>query len=445
MTGMWNFKFSLCCLGLATFASGAEVSFSGDNKLTGEIIAMDADGTISMNTAPSDQAIRLNADKIIKIDFGKSDQNFETPQQNLTLINGDTFPVEVRGLDNKALKISTPFLGELDIPREMIDSLDIGIFSKKSIYSGPKQISEWQNAKDEVHKWQFEEESLVTGGFGLIYRDMKLPESYSARFKVSWDNQPNFRFFFGDPMDYSKSSNRYFFQFAKAGMEIKRETTGKLRYKTIANIPRLPQEFTTKELWIEVRVNRKIGRVELFLNDRLEGRYTDDNPDIPSGTGIAFSAQATEENKLRISEIEISEWEDRADRHRSEDRGDGKQDALIGRNGERFGGSLVSVTSAASGMVYRFKSNFQEEPLDLPDTEVSSIYFAKAPASKSEKFDGLSLFFQGRGSIQVSKCVFNENTLSVTHPLLGDLQLNRPAVSRLERRMVIKPNPTKDE
>ncbi|MES2982683.1 MAG: hypothetical protein V4727_10245 [Verrucomicrobiota bacterium] len=443
---MWNFKFSLCCLCLATFASGAEVSFLGDNKLTGEIIAMDADGTISMTTAPSDQSIRLNADKIVKIDFGKSDQKFETPAQNITLINGDTFPIEVRGLDNKVLKVSTPFLGELDIPREMIDSLDIGMFSKKSIYSGPKQVSEWQSNSDEVSKWQMEEDRLVTDGYDLLYRDMKLPENYSVRFKISWDAQPNFHFYFGDPMDYSgKATNRYYLQFAKAGMEIKRETTGKLRYKQIAVITRLPQEFTTKELWIEVRVNRKLGRVELYLNDQLEGRWTDSNPDIPSGTGIAFSAQATEENKLRLSEIEISEWEDRGDRHRSEDRGDGKQDALIGRNGERFGGSLISITSAESGMVYRFKSNFQEEPLDLPDTEVSSIYFAKGPVAKTEKFDGLSLFFQGRGSIQASKCVFNENTLSVTHPLLGDLQLNRPSVSRLERRMETKSNPTKDE
>lgn len=446
MTGISNFKFSLCCLGLATFVSGAEVSFTGDSKITGELLAMDADGVVSMVTPYSNQPIQINSDKIAKIDFGKSDQKHDTPRQNLTLINGDSFPVEILGLDQKNLQISSPLLGELAVPREIIDSLDIGMFARKSIYNGPKQISEWQNASDEMPKWQIDNGILVTDGFGLIYQDMKLPENYSVRFKLNWENQPNFRFYFGDPMDYSgNSANRYYLQFARAGMEIKRESTGKRRYSTIALIARPPQEFTTKELWIEVRVNRKGGRLDLYLNDQLEGRYADPYPDIPSGTGIAFSAQSTAENKLWISEIEVSEWEDRGDRHRSEDRGDGKEDAVIGRNGERFGGSLLSIAAGETAKIYRFKSNFQQEPIDLPESEVSTIYFAKNPDQKSEKFDGLSLLFQGRGSLQISKCVFNDNTIQVTHPLLGELKLNRFAVSRLERRSINKSNTLKDE
>lgn len=438
---MWNFKFSLCSLCFATIATGAEVSFTGDNKITGDLIAMDADGTISISTPYSDQSLQLKADKILKIDFGRSSQKFDTPRQNLTLINGDSFPVDIRGLDNKVLQVSSPFLGELDIPRELIDSLDVGVYAKKSIYNGPKQISEWTSTSDEITNWESRDGSLVSNGFGMIYRDMKLPDNYAVRFKVSWDAAPNFRINFSDPMDYSgNSANRYYLQYGRAGLEIKRESTGRVRYNPIASVKRLPEEFTSKELWIEIRVNRKTGRLELYLNDQLEGRYKDPHPNIPTGTGIAFSAQTSDENKLRISELEITEWEDQADRHRSEDRGDGKEDALIGRLGERFGGSLLSITSDKNGKVYRFKSNFQTDPLDIPDSEVSSVYFAKAPDAKPAKFDGLSLFFQGRGSIQVSKCVFNENTLSINHPLLGDLQLNRPAVSRLERRMAISPN-----
>lgn len=443
MTGTWNFKYGLCCLCLATSVRGAEVSLTGDNQITGELIAMDAQGVVSMATAYSEESIQINADKIIKINFGKSDQKFENPRQNLTLINGDSFPVEIRGLDQKNLQISSPFLGDLDIPRAMIDSLDIGMFAKKSIYNGPKELSEWQNASDEMQKWQIDDGSLVTEGFGLIYRDMKLPDNYSVRFKVSWDNQPNFRFYFGDPMDYSgNSANRYYLQFARAGMEIKRESTGNRRYATIALITRPPEEFTTNELWIEVRVNRKGGRLDLYLNDQLEGRYADPYPDLPSGKGIAFSAQASEENKLSISDIEISEWEDRGERHRSEDRGEGKEDAIIGRNGERFGGTLQSITTGDDGKVYRFKSNFQVDPIDLPDSEVSTIYFAKAQDLKSAEFDGMSLFFQGRGIMQASKCIFNENKIIVTHPLLGELQMNRDVVSRMERRKMKKSNPS---
>ncbi len=453
---MWNFKLSLCYLCLVTLVSGAEVSFLGDNKITGELTEMDAEGVVSMTTPYSEQSIRLQADKIVKIYFGKSAQKYDLPKQNLTLINGDSFPIDIRGLDDKALRITTPFLGDLDIPRQMIQSLEIGLFAKKNIYNGPNQISEWQNSADEVSKWEVINGSLVTSGRGMIYRDMKLPENYSVRFKISWEDNPNFRFYFGDPTDYSakttiggKAVNRYYIQYAKAGMEIKREssskTSNKTSYSTVGLIQRSPQEFVKKELLIEVRVNRKEGRLDLYLNDILEGRYADSSPDVPSGTAISFSAQATDENKLSISDIEVSEWDISGDRFRSEERGDTKEDSVIGRNGERFGGRLLSISNGDKGMVYRFKSNYQEEPKDLPEFEVSSIYFATVSDVEFEKLDGFSLFFQGRGSIQVSKCIFNESSLSVTHPLLGEIQINRNAISRLERHTDTNPKTSKEK
>lgn len=436
-----KFKISFCCLCLATLANGAEVSFPGDNKINGEIVSMDDKGTITLNTSYASQPLKVNVDKISKIDFGKSEQKFETPTQNITLINGDSFPVGIRGLSEKFLQISSPIFGDIDVPREMIDSLEVGIFPKKHIYKGPNNINEWTGAEDEISKWRIEEGSLIAGGSTLIYRDMKLPENYSIRFKLAWDANPNFRFSFGDPMDLSgKSVNRYYMQFARAGIEIKRESTGTNRYTPVAVIARPPDQFPGKELWIEIRVNRKGGRLELYLNDQLEGRYEDSHPDIPSGTGVTFLNQSRSENRIRISDIEVTEWEDRGDRHRTEDRGDGKEDAIIGRNGERFSGRLVSITDAQQNKVYRFKSNFQEEPIDMPDSEVSSIFFSRKSEMKPEKYEGLHLFFQGRGVIQVTKCILNENALTITHPLLGDMEINRHAATRLERRVVSKPN-----
>jgi hypothetical protein len=441
MTGMWNFKFNLCCLSIATFAGAAEISFTGDNKITGELVAMDQDGTVTLRTPHANEPIRIISDGIAKIDFGKLTEKYEVPAQNLTLINGDSFPVEILSLDDKVLKIKSPSLGELDVPREIMRSLEIGSFSKKTIYTGPKEISEWRNTVDEVSEWTIQDQILLTNGSGEIYRDMKLPENYSVRFKVSWIKHPNFRFTFGDPMEYKdKKVNRYYLQFGRAGMEIKRESTGKQPYYPIATIERLPQEFASKEVWIEVRVNRKAGSIDLYINDRLEDRYMDKNPNTPSGTGIAFKAYADNDNQLSVSDIVVSQWDDRGNKQRTEDRGDLKDDSVIGSKGDRSGGRLQSITDGKSGKVYRFKSNFQENPTDLQESEVASVYFASAPNAKLEPFKGMNLFFQERGNIQVSKCVFNDNIISITHPLLGDLQLNLTAVSRLERSASAKPN-----
>lgn len=445
MTGMLNFNLSLCLLCIASFAGAVEISFLGKNKISGELMEMDPDGTVTLNAPYSTEPLKIKPDVIQKIDFGKSNIKYELPEQNITLINGDSLPVEVRSLDEKFLKVHSPSMGELSLPREMISSLEVGIFSKKSIYKGPNEIGEWSNAKDQATEWAVEDKILFSHGSGTIYRDVKLPEKYSIRFKLKWETVPNFKFSFGDPMDFKGASvNRYYLQFNRAGMEIKRESTGKQRYYPIAQIARTPQEFAAKELWIEVRVNRKNGRIELYLDNRLQDKYTDNYPNTPSGTGISFHAEAAEDNQLSITNIEISQWDERADSNALRERGDLKEDAVIGSNGERSGGRILSIINGSDGSIYRFKSNYQDNPMDLPDSEVSTIYFADAaPDKKLEEFKGLSLFFRGGGSCQVTKCSFNGDKVSISHPLLGDIQLNRSIVSHLERSVSSKTNPPK--
>ncbi len=444
---MWNFNFSLCCLSIATFVGAAEVSFNGENKITGELMAIDQDGIVTLNTPHANEPIKLVPDKISRINFGNSPDKSEIPKQSIALINGDLFPAEIVSLDDKILKIKSPSLGELDIPREMIGSLDIGMLSRKAIYTGPKEISEWKNWVDEVSEWKVENGILINERSGAIYRDVKLPENYSVRFKLAWGKKPNFQFYFGDPMDYSgKSVNRYFLQFGSAGIGIKRESTGKQRYPPIADIKKLPEEFVDNEMWLEVRVNRKAGQIDLYINDRLLGRYDDKNPNLPSGTGIAFKCyDAAENNSLKISDILVSEWDDRGGEPLIEDRGNIKEDAVIGRTGERFSGKMISITDGKAGKVYRFKSMFQENPIDLPDAEVSAVYFAIAQNTNPKEFKGMNLFLQGNGKIQVSKCELNDSMIRVTHPLLGDLQLNRTAISHLERATPANPDSTENK
>jgi hypothetical protein len=443
MTGMLNFNFSLYLLSIATFVGAAEISFVGKNKISGDLLAMDPDGTLTINTPYASEPLKINPDGIHKIDFGKSDLKYERPNHNLRLINGDSFPVEIISLDEKILKIHSPSLGELNVPREIINSLEVGIFSKKIVYTGPNEIGEWRAIKEEQTAWDIENNALRTKSSGTIYRDVKLPENYIVRFKLKWETVPNFKFSFGDPLDFSGNSvNRYYLQYSSAGMEIKRQSTGNQKYPSIANIPRTPQEFKSNELIIEVRVSRKTGNIELYLNDRIQGKYTDNNPpNTPTGSGISFHTEASNNNQHSISNIEISEWNDREDSNRVEERGDINEDAVIGRNGERYGGRILSIINDKDSSTYRFKSHFQANPIDMPHTDVSTLYFASSPTTKFENIKGMNLFFQGRGSFQISKCSISGDIINITHPLLGDLQLNRNVVSQLERSISTNANP----
>ncbi len=422
-------------MSFSALAGAAEISFSDDNKITGELVAMDVNGSITLNTAYSEQPLKIRVEKVQKIDFANPTKEVEKTPQNITLVNGDKLFVVIKSLDDQILKMTSPVLGDLDIPRDKIDSIQSGLFSQTNLYNGPKEIGEWQSTQDQIMNWKCEDNQLTAVGSGSIQKDFKLPENYSIRFKLSWKFNPNFKFSFSDPLTpESQAADRYYIQFGRAGLELKRESIAGNRYTTIAVINRSPDEYENNEMWIEIRVNRKNGRLDLHINNELAGKYIDPARDFPKGNGVVFTSLSRQESDLSISEIEVKELTGNNSKSHTEDRGATKEDALIGRNSERFGGKLLSISEVDQLKVYRFKSNFQEEPIDLPESEVSTIFLARTNETKPKSIDGMNLLLQGGGFLTVTKSTFHQNTLVVTHPLLGEIQIDRSAVIRLERR-----------
>ena len=423
-------------------ATAAEVALRGDNKLTGEVVSMDEKGTISLVSPISRMLLKVRGEQVEKVDFGNPETLSDIPDQRVELTNGDVLPLKIEELDGDVLKAVSPAMGSLEIPRKVVSSIQLGIVPERMVYSGPDGFGGWIRDVNGSRNWNATGESFVAEGQGTISRELNLPEKFIVRFKLSWRNHPNFRFSFADPLEkVGQRVDRYFLQFAGAGLEIKRESKGKdsNRYTPIVLLSRSPEQFPGNRVEIEIRVDRNRGLMHLYLDGELEGRYTDPIPDIPAGNGISLVSQAARESEQTVSEIEVLEWDDRGDRHRTEDRGDGKNDSLIGRFGERFGGTLTSVNPGEEGPVYLFKSDFQPAPIELPQEEVSTVFFANGRAAADLKdIEGVVLKLRGGGEIRASSCVFGEKTVKVTHPLLGSMEIDRGGVSSLERRDIPK-------
>ena len=358
-------------------APGAEVALRGDNKLTGEIVSMDEKGTISLVSPISENLLKVKGDEVRSVDFGMPDTSPEIPDQRVELTNGDVLPLEIEGLSSDILKASSPTMGSLNIPRDTVSSIQLGIVPERMVFSGPYGLEGWTRDVNGSRNWNAEGDSFVAQGQGTISRELDLPEKFIVRLKLRWQNHPNFRFTFADPLEpVGKRVDRYFLQFAGAGLEIKRESKGSNRYTPIVLLSRSPDQFGN-QVEIEIRVDRNRGLMHLYLDGELEGRYTDPIPDIPTGNGISLVSQAARESEQTVSDIEVLEWDDRGDRHRTEDRGDGENDSLIGRFGERFGGKLTAVNPSEDGPVYVFKSDFQPTPIELPQEEVSTVFLRR--------------------------------------------------------------------
>lgn len=448
MIGTMNSDFFKCAtlfLGIASLAVGAEVSLQGDGRLTGEVTRMDADGTIEIVSPISERPLRILGDKAIRVDFGAADKGFHASDQRIELSNGDILPVKVLSLADGFLNVESADLGRVPIPREMVSSIQLGIFPKKVIYSGSSDFSGWTRDKNGSRNWTVDGDEFVAEGLGTISRDVALTDKFIIRFSVAWDNYPNFQFRFADPGDKEGVQvDRYVLQFVGSGFGVLRESSGVRASVPIVFLNRPSERLRDNRMNIEIRVDRSRRKIQLYIDGEKEGSFTDPLITAPTGTGISLVSRAPQESSQRIGEIEVLEWDDRGDRHRSEERGDGNSDSLIGRNGERLGGKLTGIRQDGDTSVYLFKSDFQKDVMELPEGEVSTLFVGGQDDSEGKDFSGgFLLSLRGGGEMSVSSCTFGSGKISVIHPLLGALEIDREGITSLERRIAPKAKPAK--
>ncbi len=427
-------------------AIAADISLTGDGRLTGEMTAMSEDGTITLVSPISENPIEVDGEHVKSVKFEIPKDAGAVPDQRVRLVNGDVLPLKITGMDATVIHASSDDMGELDIPRNFVDSIQLGIIPQKLVYAGPQDFEGWIRDENGSRNWTVTDGEFLAEGEGTVSRKIDLPEKFIIRFDLGWTNHPNFRFTFADPLKpANEPANRYFLEFSGAGVNVKRESTGLTRYTPIVLLSRTPDQFPGDHLTVEIRVDRSRGLLQLYLNGEFEGRYSDPVPEIPAGSGISLLSLAPRESEQTVSRIKVMAWDDRGDRHRSEDRGDGRTDSLIGRFGERFGGKLNGVRAGADGPVYLFKSDFQEEIIEMPESEVSTVFLAGDSKDRNpDEQRGLVLRLRGKGEIRVSSCVFSEKSVKVVHPLLGSMELAREGVTLLERREIPKANAVED-
>lgn len=426
----------------ASSATAADVSLKGEAKLTGEITGMTADGTITLLSPVSGKPLLLNAEQVERIAFGDSGENTAIPDQRLELSNGDILPVKVTSMEAGLLHVESPALGAFSIPREAVASLQLGIVPEKVVYIGPEGFGGWTQEVG-ARGWDFDDDTFIAKGQGTLSRDVALPEKFIISFVFGWRNHPNFQFCFAESKKRGDKSDKYMAEFSGSGFGVFRQATQRAKIPIIL-LARSSEQFAKRKMEVEIRVDRTRGLMELRIDGELEGRYTDPVQPFPDGTGISLISRASSESGQAVSDIRILEWDDRGDRHRSEERGEGKGDSLIGRYGERFGGKLEGIRKEGGSTVYVFKADYQKEPLLLPEEEVSTVFLGgESKSSKSGTTGGLILNLRGQGTMRLTSCVLEGESVRIEHPLLGSLEFGREGITSLERIWIPKAKPVK--
>jgi len=409
------------------------LELQGGGKLNGTIKSITPEGVITADLEISETPVSIHANKVTEVNFGNSSAKFDHDTM-LTLINGDRIPCDLLSISDSDLTVATDYAGELKIPRKILTTAQLGIRPRKTIYSGPKNLINW-NVED---NWHFEDGSMISDGRGSIARNFPLlPDSFSLSFRLKWADRPMFKIYFSSetPATTGGKHDRYFLQVTTAGMEIKRQSSGRNPYHSLITVNRSHDSFADHEARFDIRIDNRQRRILLYIDGQLEGQAADPLPVIPEGKIVILQSDSSDAEAHRVSDIILREWDASGERHRSEDRGDLVEDALINNKGERYGGRLLGSKGSKKELTILFKNPHAKDAFEIPATDISTLFFAKGEAEE-ESPTSLSLGLAGTGSLVAQSCTFGPDQVSLTHPLLGPMKLDRDVVKQLRRREI---------
>ncbi len=424
-------KFSLIfCLFAAIPPLFAEdrISLNDGSSLRGTVRAIEGDQKIVLDSTFSSGPIELKASALRSISFDVQAGKHPSDPELLRLINGDVIPGSLLVLDDRSVQFRTWYADNLIIKRTHVRSIDFGVTPQKLVYSGPKPLSEWIDNDD----WEWEDGKLTCNTSGTIAAEKVLPRQFILRFRLEWESGPNFRIYFCD--DFLKrtgNADRYYFEVNSMGSQLKRQTTkGGRRWHTLAQSHRRPQEFRGRGVDVELRVDRDRRQIYVYLNGEKLQRTPDPIDTFPTGTGIMLQSQAGGDLKNIITRLEIHEWDATTELRRDEGHDDPDTDGLVDIEGQHLSGSALRLEENDEQSHVVFESPFNDNPLKVSTTRISSLYFKHPPNAPDGKAP-IHFDLHGGGTLQFSNLTLKNRVLEATHPLLGKLTLDRSALKRL--------------
>jgi hypothetical protein len=387
----------------------------GSSVLSGTVRSIDADGNVKLATDLTPEPLLLKGESVDRIEFSQTKAPADAATSLIELANGDIMPGSVESLIGDQLAIRSPDAGGLIIHRDKLRSIQAGINPRRVLYDGPNGPGDWTSPDSNSNRLSFQDKAMLASGPTSASKDLEPTRQFILRF----------------------ADDRYYLQFGPAGLEIKREAAKGKRYNTLLILNRSYATYADNRLNVELRVNRDSTRIGLLLNGESEGEIADPIPMTPKGNGLAVVFNHSENTVQEIRNIVVLEYDDTRHRHRAEDRGDGSSDKLITRDDSRWSGTLQAIRKTGDELTYVFKSRNQEEFMEIPEQDISTIFLAgnDKPATPPAA-SPFVLRLHPEGSLSVDSCVFNPEGVSANHPLLGRITLHPGSITAIER---IKP------
>lgn len=313
----------------------------------------------------------------------------------VTLTNGDVLHGKLSGVNDTTIELDTAFAGRLLLRRAMVSTVNI-IQLPKVLFRGPESIDGWTLSQK---TWSFVNGSLRSEGAGSVAREIAVPDRCRIAFNLAWHPPLRFRFIaFSSQLDTENPTDGCQFVCRQRWINIGRRDPAQQGIPNPignANVPELGDHDKAR---FEIFFDRKTGVVWLKIDGRSIDFWTDPGgkPEKP-GNGFHFISEDSQ--PLKVSHIEVSDWDGVVDHPKDEDNGleeeeeedpDAKPkepeappaNRMLLRNGDSIAGEVLSIHDG----VMRVKTPFSE--LDLPVSRLKNLTLKAAAYEEAKLMNG---------------------------------------------------------
>ncbi|MFC5051486.1 hypothetical protein ACFPK9_12815 [Rubritalea spongiae] len=415
-------------LSLAHGADSSVVLTNGD-RLTGEIQQLRENGECIMQLSTTQPEVTIKADMLNYIEFDASSEKQTTHKENIILTNGDSLPCEILGLKEGKLRIGTSYAGAFLIPRGQIESISFNNSASPQIYQGPNRPSEW----DQLSHWEINEQNLQTNSNAEASIELPIPSNFVIRFQAKWEGErPRFKLYLCSDAQLNEDlQSAYFIDFNTSNIQVYRSTSSRANQR-IGEIPIRLREFSKRSASIEVKVDRKLQQLTLEIDGEEIGTFDDTEISPPSGKWTIFEANM-QNALLSISNINVTEAPDNYFTGNSpDDPIDPQHDTFFDKQGGRAIGKLIDIKLSEQETTLHFENQHSKQSLSIPIAQAHTIFLASEKSTASQRGNYL-IEMHGGGKLEVLKLSLNENFITTTHPILGEIELSRAPLTSLKK------------
>lgn len=403
--------------------SSDTLRFLNKDTLHGTLLSVDQENGIRWKSPEAKEPIAFKNAGIaeVKLDSHKPPQAVAPGNHAVALTNDDELPGNIVTLDDHTLVLDTWYAGKLSIPRAMIRRITPLKASGGAVYEGPTGLDGWTVGRQGGGKsWTFRDGAFIGTNYGMIGRDVKLPNMANIEFDLTWRGNTQLSvIFYSDRTD--NISNCYMLQINSGYSYLQRYArnggSSQLGEVQMQNLMR------REKTHLSLRANKETKTIWLLVDGKVAKQWTDPGDWAGAGTSLLFNCQPG--SFVKISNIKVTNWNGQFEEVNA---GDAKttEDSVKLENNDKVSGKLKSIQDGKAV----FESSYA--PLTIPLDRVEEITLSSQGANQAKRNAGdVRAYFTNRGSVTMHLETWDEKQASASSANFGHATFSPDAFQRI--------------